>query len=265
MDGESLLTACLALCCVLAVGTVSTSLDHAVSTDPDEVINIRYADIPLEKEEVDDLKHQMQDERPTTVSVSVDEAQRPEGEASDDPSAAGTSGAGDRRRAGGSGSLPGAGTTDSESTGPVDRVLSLLEWLFDTVVAVSPYLLLSLLVALAIAYRRRLATWLHRIVDRDDAGGDEGDADWLSRTTPTNEVAGAWRRMVLTLELDQQRSKTPREYADEAIDEGRDTDAITGLTDLFEEVRYGRAGITEERRRRARSLLDRLGSEGDER
>lgn len=54
------------------------------------------------------------------------------------------------------------------------------------------------------------------------------------------------------------RSKTPREFADAAIDAGLDPDDVEDLTDLFRTVRYGDAGATADREARAVETLRRI-------
>ncbi|WP_336136069.1 DUF4129 domain-containing protein [Natronomonas amylolytica] len=70
-----------------------------------------------------------------------------------------------------------------------------------------------------------------------------------------NEVYRAWREMTKELAVENPDATTPGEFADAAIAAGMDAEDVAELTDLFETVRYGGFGATEERERRAVETL----------
>ena len=63
------------------------------------------------------------------------------------------------------------------------------------------------------------------------------------------------------LDLDDRTHLTPRECAAAARDRGADDETVRDLTALFEEVRYGNARVTDERRERAERTVERLRSQ----
>jgi hypothetical protein len=123
--------------------------------------------------------------------------------------------------------------------------------------------LLLLLVALGLAYRYRhhmfalvlaIKDWF---TDRVPTHEESGGAVWPSRQ-PSNDVDRAWLAMVKQANPDRPWSRTPAECAQAAVDAGMNAEAVSRLTTLFEEVRYGDAPVTDERRQRAREWFERL-------
>ncbi|MCU4800044.1 DUF4129 domain-containing protein [Halobacteria archaeon HArc-gm2] len=55
-----------------------------------------------------------------------------------------------------------------------------------------------------------------------------------------NEVYAAWRDMTALLRVSRPESSTPGEFAEAAVEAGLDEDDVGQLTQLFEEVRYGK-------------------------
>lgn len=92
----------------------------------------------------------------------------------------------------------------------------------------------------------------------DRLGGDSDDTDTADGDGFENEVYRAWREMTAGLDVDRPESSTPGEFADAAIEAGMSPDDVRELTTLFEAVRYGGRGPTEERERRARRLFRRI-------
>lgn len=153
--------------------------------------------------------------------------------------------------------------TSSESSAPEPpKTGSLLSQLAKLVA-----LLLALVVAsLAYRYRHHLLAFL-RAVRRSAAGSDEhvgtsAPVPW-PRGEPADEVRQAWLAMVQRADLDRPWLRTPRECARAASRAGLDAEVVDEITRLFEEVRYGGAPLTEERRHRALEWLRRLGSGTD--
>jgi hypothetical protein len=73
-----------------------------------------------------------------------------------------------------------------------------------------------------------------------------------------NEVYRAWAEMTTHLNVDRPESSTPGEFAAAAVDAGMDRDDVEELTDLFTEVRYGGAAVTDDRERQAVAVLRRI-------
>lgn len=127
---------------------------------------------------------------------------------------------------------------------------------------------LAVLVALALVYRYReriLAAVLAGrgwLADRSSTVGSATEITW-PRRQPSNDVHRAWLAMVERANPDQPWSRTPAECARAAVDAGMDSESVATLTNLFEEVRYGDAPLTDERRRQAREWLQRLDRRGD--
>jgi len=93
-----------------------------------------------------------------------------------------------------------------------------------------------------------------RAADRiEDSPADDGsDTD--------NEVYRAWGEMTAQLDIESGETTTPREFERRAAAAGMSPDDVRELTDLFETVRYGGEAATEERERRAVSVLRRIES-----
>lgn len=73
-----------------------------------------------------------------------------------------------------------------------------------------------------------------------------------------NVIYRAWSEMVALLDAPDPQSGTPREFATAAVDAGMNPQQVDVLTRTFEEVRYGDAALSEERRERAIEALRRI-------
>ncbi|RQG98340.1 DUF4129 domain-containing protein [Natrarchaeobius oligotrophus] len=76
-----------------------------------------------------------------------------------------------------------------------------------------------------------------------------------------NEVYRAWLEMTRPLEVDRPDSSTPGEFAAAAVETGLAREDVDELTSLFESVRYGDRETTDERERRAVTVLRRIEAE----
>lgn len=83
-------------------------------------------------------------------------------------------------------------------------------------------------------------------------------ADRLVDRTLANPVYRAWAEMTDGVGVAAPDSTTPAEFADAAIEAGLDPADVHALTDLFREVRYGDAPVTETRIERAEARLRRI-------
>ncbi|WP_435178958.1 DUF4129 domain-containing protein [Halorussus sp. AFM4] len=296
MDADTVLTAVVGLCCVLAIGATSTTLDSTVATDPEEATDFNYDKVPIgtgPAQALDDAldsgrsdgaesgsspsgspsesgdsgsegvasKPAADGDRTGQASKSGGGQQQNQASGSGDGQQSGSSGGGDDRN-----SASGSSNSKRDQSGDgtrlaepslLDRLLWLLQDLFDLLLAALPWIVLAAVIAVAYRYRDRL---LGRGVSTDPDDGD-GDAPPPPDPSPDNAVASAWFEMVERLDLAHRRDLTPRECAAAASDRGVDPDAARSLTALFEEVRYGGARVTDERRRRAEETLSEVRSQ----
>lgn len=248
MNGERYLSLVVALACIGAVGMTATTFESTLETEPDHVIDFEYEHLPIGKDDVKDAKREAYMNRKGGQSNSA---------------------------GGGGGSSSGAGAVELPptcSSGPIVGVLSSLVpsvgpcmSVFYLLGAVIPLFLLLLLLGLFYRYRYRLiapgfavGSWLR---DRGLPLGGTGTSTWPTEA-PANDVQHAWLTMVQRANLDRPWSRTPAECARAAVDAGLNSEAVDTITGLFEEVRYGDAPLTAERRRRAREWRQRLEEPG---
>lgn len=104
-------------------------------------------------------------------------------------------------------------------------------------------------------------------------GSRAGDAaeQVTAASTPRaadNAIYRAWRDLVGLLDVPDPQSSTPRQFATAAVEAGMDEEDVSVLTTTFEEVRYGDAALSTERRERATAALRRIegthGAESDD-
>jgi hypothetical protein len=77
----------------------------------------------------------------------------------------------------------------------------------------------------------------------------------------SNAVYRTWREMTEALDVRSPETTTPADFARVAVEAGLDRNDVETLTDLFREVRYGGAAVTETRERRAREALRNIEAE----
>ncbi|MFB6296489.1 MAG: DUF4129 domain-containing protein [Halobacteriales archaeon] len=91
------------------------------------------------------------------------------------------------------------------------------------------------------------------------AGDAAADVEAASTAAAAdNAIYRAWSEMVALLDAPDPQSGTPRQFASAAIDAGMDPEDVSVLTRTFEEVRYGDAALSDERRERAAEALRRI-------
>ncbi len=258
MNWNRLLTAAVAVCCLVAVGTAATTMDSSVSTEPEEAVQFDYSKLPVGAQDgVGQLRRQVSTDDPSAASGGVSDRKsngdgghrerRPESEAKAADSGDSKQVSGSERRQRQSG---GGGSQEASE--------SLLERLLDLLRALLAYLpvAVGLLVLGGAAYllRDRLAGLLG-----GDGGGRTADGGpALGDPAPRNDVSRAWYEMVERVGLADRYDLTPDEHAARAAEKGVDPEAASALTRLFEEVRYGDAPVTDERRRRARERVQEI-------
>ena len=231
----------VAAACIFAVGVTSTSLD-AVETDPSEVVDTSW--IPT------------QDNQPTSGGggggSGDGNAQSPEIEQGDEKS-------GELQQT--QGSL--TDETMDASMGDVESTImgggeKALTWWQRLLNLLREYLLhilgglavIGALIAGYVIYRRRFA------------GASSGNPTIIYDVDTSNDVYKSWWEMVETLDTDEPSTKTPQEFAEIAVDEGYDPDAVSDLTEIFEESLYGGKEVTREQERKAREAVESIKAEG---
>jgi len=85
---------------------------------------------------------------------------------------------------------------------------------------------------------------------------DRGDEEPEDR--PPQSVEEAWGKMIETLPVRNRDAKTPAELARIAVDRGLPEGAVTRLTAVFREVRYGPTGSTPRHLEIAQSAIERI-------
>ena len=103
-------------------------------------------------------------------------------------------------------------------------------------------------------------TELREMRDLQGVGAAAGRAaeELVADESFENAVYEAWTRMTRSLSVENPETTTPGEFADHAVAAGVDPGDVEELTRLFEVVRYGQTPVTDDRRERARSALERI-------
>ncbi|MFB6171112.1 MAG: DUF4129 domain-containing protein [Haloarculaceae archaeon] len=265
MNADSYLTLVVAVLCVLAAGVSATTLQSTVTQNPDDVVNFDYKNVPLGRNEGESIKN--------AVQGNDDPGQRGGKKSGDAPShTRGDTGQKQQERQGRSSAGSAQGASDSQGpnhgqsgggsgNGDLPGTRGLLAALLKLLRQLLPLLVLVVLLALAYRYRDTLVALALAVVGaagRDGTSTDERRRQWPNEEPPT-EVHRAWLAMVDRLDLDRPWTRTPDECAAAALEADMDPGAVRTLTDVFEEVRYGGAPVTEDRRRRAREGIANLG------
>lgn len=97
-----------------------------------------------------------------------------------------------------------------------------------------------------------------RAADRIERDGEQTAAT-------DNEIYRAWEEMTSHLDIENEETTTPREFESRAVDVGMAPDDVRELRRLFESVRYGGEAATDDRERRAVTVLRRIESRYGER
>lgn len=260
MDRSRVLSVVVVLVCVFAMGTAATTLESTLTTDPDDVVDLDWRQLPLSEDQAADVKDEIESNK---RADSGDTGQAPDAGEGQEPSGGGPSG--DEATGLGAGleeRLGGLGPTEPDF---LDKLLALLRALLPLLLAV-----LALLAAAGLAsrYRDRLKGLLLGLVGLaqgylSTAGGTErsSSAEWAA-FDPEHEIDQAWLRMVRELESEAVPYRTPAEYARAAKLAGMPSAPVETVTRTFEEVRYGGRPVTAERRQQAHRGLKELGLGG---
>lgn len=266
---ERLVPVAILLCCLFALTASAGSIESAVSTNPDEVIDYDSRLLPIGVETVADLKQKVQggggspdsegDEPMVTQSDSGTPRQSNVDSEMEDRATQHVDSRSESVEE--TQSKSNEKESSSASTGPGRGLLPAFDW-FQWLLGLLKTVLFALLLLVpaaataVVAYRRR-DDLLARLDDLAAAGSDAGPESSAldARPDPSNGVEAAWYRMLDEFDLDDVRAKAPEECAQEVIERGAERTAVRPLTEAFTEVRYGGAPVTESRRERAREAL----------
>lgn len=235
MNIRGLLTALVAVACILAVGVSSTSLD-AVETDPSDVMDTSF--IPTQDNQPDGDGDGGGGGAPADLQPSEG------GETS--AGTEGTEGTPQESQGGGGGA-----SSQSLTVSLLQQILNFLrEYMYHILGAVGALVLAG---AGYLVYKRRFA-----------GGAGPGSPEISYDVDTSNDVYESWWEMVELTEVDDPTTKTPQEFAEAAIDEGYEPDSVSEITQLFEKTLYGGEEVTREEERRAREAIERIKSKGRE-
>lgn len=277
MDPENILSVGLAVCLLFALGASANALGEAVSTDPDEVIDVDYASLPFNEDDAGELRDAVTGEDrngpsreqgtdgqravpdesgESTVETRSESGDGSAPEAGGDNRQTAVGADGDEGPVDGGAAERGDGdgfrNTEGQGTGPGSTEPSLLDRLLSLLGRLLPFVLLLAALALTYALRHRLRALLRP--GEETATRASRDVTYVAE--PEDEVSAAWYEMVATLGLDQELSKTPRECERAARESGADPSLVRTLTELYEQVRYADEPVTEERSRQARETVE---------
>ena len=241
MNADRVVALVVVLACIVAMGVSATTLESSLSSDPDEVIDLDFENVPFGNDQAQSIKKEVQtnkDNPQQQVQKQEPQSQRQQQEQE-----------------------PERGPDEGE--GPGDEV-PLWKQLLDLLLELLPYLLALLaLVAIATALRRygeRILGLLFAFLPQDD-GGDAGGVEWVA--DPRNEIERAWLTMTDRAGIQRPRQMTTAECASAAVAAGLDPDGVETLRSVFENVRYGTQPITDDDARRARESLRRMNLGGE--
>lgn len=262
MNHRRVLRAALVVLCVVSLGTAATTLESTLATDPDDIINPDWRELPLGEQEAANLKEEVESneraERGETAQApSAEKGQDREGGASQ--SGGETTGLGP----GSDGFLSGAVDVEED---PLDQLFSLLRSLL-------PLLLLGLALLTAVGlgyrYRGRIGTLLMALVGvlvglvPTRRSVTRSSSSRRNAVDPEHVVDRAWFHIISELDQDAAPYLTPAECARTAKAAGMPAAAVDAVRETFEEVRYGGKPVTDERRERVSESLRALGAEGE--
>jgi hypothetical protein len=247
---NQLATLLVAGCALFAVATTGSTLDSAVSDTPAEAIEFDYSSLPVDGDSARELSRQVRE----SSEGDQERSQPNQAAQSENPSSNPQEASGQERQRSDGEDDQSKSSTQQSGAGLDDPswLQQFLQWLLS--------LLVPLLMFLAAVAAIVGGLWaLRRYVDPGTGDDDEG-AEWYrspGTPSPTNDVSQAWYELMHRTGVAEEHHLTPRERVRTARRRVADADAAESLTNLFEETKYGTAGVTDERRRKARQWLDR--------
>lgn len=250
---DMLVSVAVGLLCIAAVGMSATTLDSSVSTEPDDIIS--HEQFPISREDAAELKREVKSDGTNDQQGNDQQSEQSQkkvaSENGDKEANKQTDGQSQTRKQPEQKQVNEQVSVQKESL--IDRLIDFLKkW--------GPILLVvALVVGLAYRYRERLLALAAALVPQgSDSDDDSGpDRPWKD-VDPRDEISRAWLAIARRTNVDSPRAKTTSEYADAAVEQGLDPDAVETVTREFEEVRYRGAEVTEERERRAKESREEL-------
>jgi len=261
MNSDSYVSVAIAALCIIALGVSATTLESSLSTDPDDVIDLDWENLPISQDEAADVQREMQSEQSSDGngggSSDSDGGESSKGTSTETTQVQKQQEQQEQQKQRDQQSDPQEQDPDGDSFMPGqttiwDILLDLLPWL----VALA---WLAAVCGTLYHYRKQVLALALAMLPRGSEDGETDDGDDWAAVEPANEVDRLWLRMVRGLDVDDPETTTPTEFAREAVRDGMDSDGVRALTGVFEEVRYGDTGVTEDRKRRARAGYRKLG------
>ncbi|WP_117594880.1 DUF4129 domain-containing protein [Haloprofundus halophilus] len=252
MNRDGLLAIAVAACCLFSLGTAAGTLDSSMQTDPDDVIDVDSSMLPVGSDQLDELKQTLtepsgggegdtQQQRQKKTQSQQQQQEQTHDQREEEPTNSDFS-------------------QESETGDEVPPEESLWEKLLGLLEAVLPFAVLGAVLLAALTYRDRLAALLHRWLPSGDDGASAA-AEPVGDPKPKDDISAAWCEMLAAVGLERETKLTPRERGEKVVERhegGGDSEAVWGLTSLYESVRYGGDEVTDERRERARDYLRRF-------
>lgn len=256
MSWDQLFDVALAVVLVLALGVSAGAMDGAVTTDPDEAIDLDSRLLPVGMDTVGELKREV---------LRSDDTPPETGETDDRAVDSGQTGPEQLGKDAGDGTEETNSQAGDEGVG-TSPVIDWWQWLLRNLLYLG--LILVVLGGVVVAgvtvdrNRDRLSALLALLFARLGLVSTEiPDAEPTAVTTPPDcpdEVSKAWYEMVCCLGLEGDCSKTPGECAQAAIDAGHDPAVVQLLTDAYQCVRYGGEPVTDELVTQARTAVEQV-------
>ena len=198
MNADAYVSVVIAISCVLAVGVSATTLDESLSTNPDDVIDVEWSELPINEEVAGSIEREMRSQQ-----GGQEEAQSGSADAANDRAAA-SAAARDRQQSqqrdeSQSGSQP---REPSHWATLLAMLRSALHWLL----ALG---LLAVCGVLGYRYRARLRRLLAGISHRRHVGERDGEErGGPGPTEPATEVDRRWQALVRSLDVEDPRTTT---------------------------------------------------------
>ena len=243
MNADRVVALAVVLACIVAMGVSATTLESSLSSNPDEVIDLDFENVPFGNDQAKSIKKEVQ----TNKQNPDQQVQKQKPQQSQQQQQQ---------------QQPNRGSDEGE--GPGDEV-PLWQRLLDLLLELLPYLLALLALLFVAAAARRYGSQLLALVLALLPQGRHGDestgAEWVA--DPRNEVERAWLAMTDRAGIQRPRQMTTAECASAAVAAGLDPEGVETLRSVFENVRYGTQPITDDDARRARESLRRMNLGGE--
>ncbi|MFC4552001.1 MULTISPECIES: DUF4129 domain-containing protein [Halorussus] len=256
---DTLVSAVVGLLCIAAVGMSATTLESSVSSTPDDVLS--HDQVPISQEDARQFKKEFQSDGTGAAAGSGDQKRQAHKK---NEKQAQAQKQGEQRQQSQQQKQKQQQKQQQQQqkqakTDPTVEKQSLLEKLLAFLKQWGPLLLvLALLGGLAYRYRDRIAALLAALSPSGRNDGDGGPGRPWADTDPGDEVQRSWLSLARRTHVDRPRATTTEEYADAAVEQGMDPDAVETITREFEAVRYRGADVTDDRERRAREGRENL-------